>query len=74
MLRIDYRIVQHARKLKKCKIVTWDWLEDSLLAKRPLRTGDFFLKGQVKTKAKVKATRKEIRDDNIIKGGKRTFR
>ncbi|MCJ1432784.1 hypothetical protein MMC27_002141 [Xylographa pallens] len=61
-------MVQQARKLKKCKIVTWDWLEDSLLAKRPLRTGEFLLKGQVKTKAKVKATRKETRDDNIIKG------
>ncbi|MCJ1386901.1 hypothetical protein MMC17_010029 [Xylographa soralifera] len=61
-------MVQQARKLKRCKIVSWDWLEDSLLAKRPLRTGDFLLKGQVKAKAKVKATRKEIRDDNVMKG------
>ncbi|MCJ1281427.1 hypothetical protein MMC26_000746, partial [Xylographa opegraphella] len=61
-------MVQQAQKLKKCKIVTWDWLEDSLLAKRPLRTGGFLLKSQLKAKAKVKATRKGARDDNIMKG------
>ncbi|MCJ1398129.1 hypothetical protein MMC11_001326 [Xylographa trunciseda] len=60
--------VQQARKIKKCKIVTWDWLEDSLLAKRPLRAGDFLLKSQVKAKVKAKATKKETRDDNILKG------
>ncbi|MCJ1389867.1 hypothetical protein MMC18_002724 [Xylographa bjoerkii] len=65
-------MVQQARKLKKCKIVSWDWLEDSLLAKRPLRVGDFLLKGQVKAKVKAKATRKETRDDNIKKGSRCT--
>ena len=67
-----FYIVQQARKIKKCKIVSWDWLEDSLLAKRPRRAGEFLLKGRIKVKAKAKATKKESRDANIMTGGRCT--
>ncbi|MCJ1472638.1 hypothetical protein MMC13_001287 [Lambiella insularis] len=61
-------MVQEARKLKKCHIVSFDWLEDSLMIKRPKRVGEYLMKAQVKAKAKAKAKKKVIRDATIMKG------
>ena len=62
--------MRQARSLKKIKIVSYDWLEDSLLNHSPKREGDYLLNRQVKTKAKSKAKKKAIRKENIRKGGK----
>lgn len=55
--------MQEAKRLKTVKIVTYDWLEDSLLSKtrRPLREAKYLLGTIVnggKVKVKVKSSQK----------------
>ena len=61
--------VKLALKEKGCKIVNFDWLEDSLLKSSPKRVGEYLMKGLVKTNSKAKAKKKEVRAKNIKKGG-----
>ena len=61
--------VQQARKIKTCKIVSYDWLEDSLVKFTCKRAGPYLLSAQFKASEKTKAKKKEVRDTNIKKGG-----
>ncbi len=60
--------VQQARKLKDLKIVSFDWLEDSLMKGSPKQEGPYLMNRQVKVAAKVKAEKKAVRKENIQKG------
>jgi hypothetical protein len=61
-------IVKQVSVLKDCKIVSWDWLEDSMHSKSPKRVGKYLMKTIVKSRAKAKRTRKEERDAEIKEG------
>lgn len=58
-------IVKQARQIKKLKIVSYDWLEDSLLAKSPKREDDYLWKTVGKTRARKKTAKKTKRDHEI---------
>ncbi|MCJ1246397.1 hypothetical protein MMC30_003604 [Trapelia coarctata] len=63
-------MVKQAKKIKTCKIVSYDWLEDSLMNFTPKRPGPYLLKSVIKERAKAKAKKKETRAENITKGVK----
>jgi len=50
--------VKEALKIKKLKIVTFDWFEDSLMQKSPKREGPYLLKRVAKKTQKQKAQKK----------------
>ena len=61
--------MQQARKLKKVKIVSYDWLEDCLLKRSKIReTGQYLLAKAVKERVKEKQRKKTIREQEIAKG------
>lgn len=62
--------VKQARKIKKLKIVSFDWLEDSLMNQSPKREGKYLMKGRIKEAAKAKAKKSMTRKQNIKQGGK----
>ena len=62
--------VKQARKIKKLKIVSFDWLEDSLMNHSPKREGGYLMKGRVKAAAKAKAKKTATRRQNMKQGGK----
>ncbi|KAL8745143.1 MAG: hypothetical protein Q9190_002701 [Brigantiaea leucoxantha] len=61
--------VQQARKIKSIKIVTFDWLEDSLMASSPERATEYLLKRQVKLAAKHKIKQKKAKKEKLSDGG-----
>lgn len=68
-------IVKHAITLKTIKIVSFDWLEDSLLSK-PLRVrpeGKYLMIAIMRTTAEIKEKKRIVRKRNINKGSKSTF-
>lgn len=58
-----------ARKIKKLKIVSYDWLEDSLMRQSPRKEGEYLMRGKIKAIAKTKAKRKVTRKKNLQAGG-----
>jgi len=62
--------VKQAKKIKSCKIVSYDWLEDSLMNFTSKRPGPYLLRSVIKERVKTKTKRKETREENIAKGGK----
>lgn len=60
--------MKQAKKIKTCKVVSYDWLEDSLMNFTSKRTGPYLLKSAIKERAKAKAKRKQIRVEDIQKG------
>jgi hypothetical protein len=65
-----YYPVQNAHRIKSVKIVTYDWLEDSLHAKSSKREGPYLLKKIEKVKRKLKAERKAKERKALKKEGK----
>ena len=49
--------------------MTFDWLEDSLLKKAPMRAETFLLSRRIKVEQKAKAEKAAMRNENISKGG-----
>lgn len=62
--------MKQARKIKTCKVVSYDWLEDCLMKFTLRRVKPYLLNFVTKGRAKAKVERKETRDENIKKGGK----
>ena len=58
------RIVRQAMRMKYLHVVSFDWLEDSLMKQRPLKVGTYLMDRRVEQRAKQKAAKKE----NIKKG------
>ena len=65
MLNMHICAVQQARKIKTCKIVSYDWLEDSLIKFSCKQAGPYLLSAQFKASEKTKPKKKEIRDKNV---------
>ena len=68
LIHIDI-IVTQARKLKKLKIVSYDWLEDSLMKRSPRKEGEYLMHRKIKAIAKAKAKKKVVRKENLKAGG-----
>ena len=62
--------VEQALKIKSLKIVTFDWLEDSLLKRTRKREGPYLLNRFFKAKEKAKAKKKTVRKQKITNGRK----
>lgn len=65
--------MQAARKIKTLKIVTYDWLEDSLLARSPKGVANYLLKQHVKVEKKRKAKQKEKVKETVKAGSKQPY-
>lgn len=63
-------LVQQARKINGLKIVTFDWLEDSLMKGCRKKDGPYLLSRQFKIAVKAKVKKKTVRKENIQKGCK----
>ncbi|KAI4192748.1 MAG: hypothetical protein LQ348_003045, partial [Seirophora lacunosa] len=64
--------VKTALKLKLLNIMTFDWLEDSLMKRfRLAPRGDYLVAHAIKDAKKVKKARKQTKKETIKKGGKR---
>ncbi|KAL2056068.1 hypothetical protein ABVK25_003711 [Lepraria finkii] len=66
----DVLMVHQASALKTIKIVSFDWLEDSLMSKTqsPKSEGAYLIGPRVKKEAATKARKKIVRKGNIQKG------
>ena len=64
--------VQQARKLKSVKIVSFDWLEDSLLKKSAKREGEYLMNNRTKSTAQKKEKKKMVRKANVKKSSECT--
>ena len=60
--------MQQAKGIKKIEIVSFDWFEDSLMQKRPLREQDFRMDRRVREIAQRKQRKKAKREANIAEG------
>ena len=64
-------IVLQAKRIPSIKIVSYDWLEDSLMNHRPLLEDPYYLmKRRALHDAEKRAKKREIRKQNIKKGSK----
>lgn len=63
-------LVKQAHFLKTVHIVSFDWLEDSLMRGRPRNERDYLMGPRVKAEAATKAKKKRVRKENIKKGSK----
>ena len=64
-------IVLQAKHIPSIKIVSYDWLEDSLMNHRPLREDPYYLmKRRVLRDSEKRAKKKGIRKQNIKRGSK----
>ena len=63
-------LVKQAHFLKTVHIVSFDWLEDSLMRGRPRNERDYLMGPRVKAEAATKAKKKKARKENIKKGSK----
>jgi hypothetical protein len=59
-------LVQQACRTKSIKIVTYDWLEDSIHTKRPKAEGRYLLVNVEKADKKLKAARK-AKEKKVLK-------
>jgi len=62
--------VQQARKFRTIRIVSFDWLEDSLLRMKPKNEREYLMEPRAQSAAETKAKKKVIRKKNIAKGSK----
>ena len=67
--KILFLLVRQASKVKGIKVVSYDWLEDSLLSKSPKREGPYLMDRQAKSVAKSRAKKKATRKRNLREGG-----
>ena len=63
-------LVEQALKIRSLKIVTFDWLEDSLLKGTRKKEGPYLLNQFFKEKEKAKAKKKAVRKEKITNGCK----
>lgn len=63
-------LVRKARKIRTVKIVSWDWLEDTLMKGRPLKEFEYLLAPSMKCATETKEKKKAVRKENIKKGSK----
>ena len=63
-------LVSKARKLRTVKIVSWDWLEDSLMKEHAMKEFEYLLAPLVKCAKEAKEKKKAVRKENIRKGSK----
>ena len=63
-------LVHKARQLRSVKIVSWDWLEDSLMKEHPMRELDYLLAPLVKCAKDAREKKKAVRKENIRRGSK----
>ena len=68
-----HSVVQQARKMKTVKIVSFDWLEDSLMAKSAKREGEYLMGARAKTAKETKEKKKAVRKENIDNDSKHIF-
>ncbi|KAF6221291.1 hypothetical protein HO133_002146 [Letharia lupina] len=61
-------MVQKARQLRTVKIVSWDWLEDTLMKEHPMKESEYLMAPLVKCAADNKEKKKAARKENIRKG------
>ncbi|KAF6231217.1 hypothetical protein HO173_010549 [Letharia columbiana] len=61
-------MVQKARQLRTVKIVSWDWLEDTLMKEHPMKESEYLMAPLVKCAADNKEKKKAVRKENIRKG------
>ena len=62
--------VREARKIPGIKIVSFDWLEDSLMTKRARNERPYLMGPMANTAKETKTQKKIIRKKNITKGCK----
>ena len=63
-------LVRKARQLRTVRIVSWDWLEDSLMKGRALKEFEYLLAPLIKCAKEAKEKKKAVRRENIRKGSK----
>ena len=61
-------IVKEARRMKNVKIVSFDWLEDSLLKRRVQNERQYAMSVATRIEADTKSKKKAVRKANILKG------
>ncbi|KAM0805679.1 hypothetical protein BDR22DRAFT_968894 [Usnea florida] len=61
-------MVQKARQLRTVKIVSWDWLEDTLMKEHPMKESEYLLRPLVKVATESKEKKKAVRKENIRQG------
>ncbi|KAL6715479.1 hypothetical protein ACLMJK_006440 [Lecanora helva] len=61
-------MVQQARRLRSVKIVSFDWLEDSLMSRMRRNEREYLMGPHAKLAALAKAKKKKTRRKNIAKG------
>lgn len=64
----NYAIVHQARKLKTVKIVSFDWLEDSLMKGMAENEREYLMGPRTRLAVDNKAKKKATRRKNIAKG------
>lgn len=65
----DVATVRQARKIPTIKIVSFDWLEDSLMTKRRRNERAYLMGPLATTAAEAKVRKKMTRRKNIAKSG-----
>ena len=68
VLMRESSLVDKARRLRTVKIVSWDWLEDTLMKGRPIEESAYLMAPLVKRAEDAKEKRKAVRRENIEKG------
>lgn len=63
-------LVRKARKIRAIKIISWDWLEDTLMKGRPVQEFEYLMGPLVKCATETKEKKKAVRKENIKKGSK----
>lgn len=63
-------VVRQAQKVKGLYIVSFDWLEDSLMKSWPRKEANYVLERQVRAAKKSKKEKKAVKKENIRNGRK----
>ena len=67
---LTYAPVKVARELQSVKIVSFDWLEDSLMKMTPRNEREYLMSAKTKTHKDAQKKKKALREKNIQKGRK----
>ena len=60
--------VQQAQRLRTVKIVSFDWLEDSLMKRMPKNEREYLMGPRMQMEAEARAKKRYVRKKNIAKG------
>ena len=66
------RVVKKAQRIKTVKIVSWDWLEDSLLSmkSKAKHESEYIMSSRAKAQDVIKIKHRVVRKHNVKKGSK----